>query len=542
MKKRIMTILVFAVTVFLWGCQSDNHSLVLLNEDGSVYETYDNIAEGNFSLPILEVDDRIFAGWTDGDTTYLDSIFVDGDLTLTANIEVAEDVFDTTVDSYTGQLKLNEYTGEAKYLIIPSKINNLSMEVIGTEAFKDSNVESVKIPATVNYIAEYAFRGANNLKTVSFYGTPEGIVPKRMQEDAMEDFLRNNTDGCTIAHLKGYGTETKEGQCSVITYFRESSMIIDRETITFYNVQIDIEKAPQYGKVMIGWHSFSDVPSLQEIHFPSWASDISGKAFEGSNQISTITIPSENIRFKAIDNVIYNKDRTELIYYPNGLEETKFEIPGITTKVMPYAFAHNDVIEEITIPENLMDLEGGFIDMKALTSFVISEDNEKYASRDGLLFSRPNFYLEQYRLEVYPGGLKSNSFTLTDDIIEVGDYAFAYNEHLTHLDLSENIKEIGHYAFQFSENIKILDIPESVRVIRTNICGDSGVEVVILRGMVRQGNYNSLEPVLAFQYLNNNIEEHPILYVPDEAYFDYRDMVKDTVVVDFLKPISEYEE
>lgn len=545
MKNRFMALLVLTMILLMVGCQDelDGFSLILVNEDETIYETYEDLTEGQMSLPRLEAEDQFFLGWSNGETLYNDSIMIDKDMTLSAVFESYEDVFEVTLNPNTGQWMLDLYSGQLSYLKIPEKVSGRTIESIGTRFLVQSQVIEVDIPSTVKYIDEYAFEDATYLKSVSFYGTKSGNYFTRMQEDALEDFLKENSNGCTINDLDGFNQETTaKDQCAVILDYSKFSVWVDGEEIDYYDIMIDVSLAPQYGELMVGLHSFSGAPALEEIHFPSWVSNLYGLDFEGSNNISTITIPTESFRYRVIDNVIYSEDRTELIYYPNGLEETEFRIPSLTEKVMPYAFAHNDVLETITILGNVEELTGAFIDMKALTHFEVSEYNEKYASRDGLLFSRPNFFLDEYRLEAYAGGLTEKSFTLSDDIIEIGDYAFAYNEHLENLDLSDYIREIGNYAFFASKHIELLDIPESIRLIEKDICKESNVLIVIVRRLVEEVSYNNIRPVLTFTYLNSNVDNHPILYVPDEALSDYQDMLEGRLVLDYLKPLSEYEE
>lgn len=544
MKKRYMILLILAMIFLMNSCQEkDDLSLLLLNEDETIYEAYEDIEEREINLPTLEAEDKIFLGWSDGDDIYTQSILVDEDITLRPIFEFYEAVFDVTINPNTGQLMLDQYTGDVSYLVIPRKIGGRTIESIGTRAFSQSGVQGIEIPSTVKYIDEYAFEDAAYLKIISFYGTKTGNYSTRMGEETLEDFLKDNTNGCTIDQLKGLTQETtSEDQCSIFLYFSTSTIWVDGEEVDYYNVSIDVSLAPQYGELMIGLHSFSGAPALEKIHFPSWVSNLEGLDFEGSNKISTITIPSENTRYRVIDNVVYSKDRTELIYYPNGLEETEFRIPNLTEKVLPYAFAHNDVLEEITILGNIEELSVGFVDMKALTRFEVSEYNEKFASRGGFLFSRPNFFLDEFRLEAYAGGLRETSLVLSDDIIEIGDYAFAYNEYLENLDLSHYIREIGNYAFFATKHIEFLDIPESIRLIEKDICKDSGVKVVIVRRLVEQVSYNNIRPVFTFTHLNSNEEDHPILYVPDEALSDYQDMLEGRFVLNYLKALSEYED
>lgn len=64
-------------------------------------------------------------------------------------------------------VEITGYTGEDKNLVIPATLGDYTVVGIGENAFKNSEIESVKINAASVYINAYAFGGCANLKTVA---------------------------------------------------------------------------------------------------------------------------------------------------------------------------------------------------------------------------------------------------------------------------------------------------------------------------------------------------------------------------------------
>ena len=64
------------------------------------------------------------------------------------------------------------YKGSSKNVEIPSTVNGASVTVIEANLFQNSDIESVKIPKTVQEIQKYAFSGCQKLKEIAI---PEGV-------------------------------------------------------------------------------------------------------------------------------------------------------------------------------------------------------------------------------------------------------------------------------------------------------------------------------------------------------------------------------
>ncbi len=70
------------------------------------------------------------------------------------------------------EVKVTVYNGKDKKVEIPETANGAKVTVVGANLFQGSDIESVKLPASVTEIQQHAFASCQNLTEVNF---PEGL-------------------------------------------------------------------------------------------------------------------------------------------------------------------------------------------------------------------------------------------------------------------------------------------------------------------------------------------------------------------------------
>lgn len=58
-----------------------------------------------------------------------------------------------------------------------------------------------------------------------------------------------------------------------------------------------------------------------------------------------------------MDGVLYNKAKTQILYYPSAKEDEYFIIPNTVTEIMEYAFNSCNNLKYIFIPERITSIE-----------------------------------------------------------------------------------------------------------------------------------------------------------------------------------------
>lgn len=111
---------------------------------------------------------------------------------------------------------------------------------------------------------------------------------------------------------------------------------------------------------------------LEKITIPSTALHISWPFLTSTAPLKTIEVAADNPYLTSVDGVLYNKDMSVLIRYPNASEITDFTVPDTVGHIYSSAFAWNQTLESITFngTETMID-PYAFREMQSLSEIAI---------------------------------------------------------------------------------------------------------------------------------------------------------------------------
>ena len=232
--------------------------------------------------------------------------------TFTVTVAAATNTFDFNLTTGT----ITKYNGTDTVVVIPSKINGVTVTTIGTDAFLGLNITSVTIPASVTEIGSNAFAGCTNLTSVHYAGDWSNLTIQSgnpaVQDAANEqlfdfEFILNNTAVVVISY---------KGTAADVTipsrYKGKPVTVID--PVAFYNnsavtsvtIPDSVTAIPDYAfgfcsqltnisipnsVTFIGFSAFNSCTSLKSITLPSSLSTIQSYAFYNCGNLKTIRIP-----------------------------------------------------------------------------------------------------------------------------------------------------------------------------------------------------------------------------------------------------------
>ena len=103
--------------------------------------------------------------------------------------------------------------------------------------------------------------------------------------------------------------------------------------------------------------AFHTCTSLRSITLPSSVASIAdGSVFNDSDVLTTINVDSNNSNYCSVDGVLYNKNKTELVRYPEGKGGPSFEISRTVTEIGDWAFGNCSNLTSITIPSSVTSI------------------------------------------------------------------------------------------------------------------------------------------------------------------------------------------
>ena len=204
----------------------------------------------------------------------------------------------------------------------------------------------------------------------------------------------------------------------------------------------------------IGDVAFYDCSGLTSITIPDSVTSIGYYAFEGCTGLKSINVASDNDCFSSNNGVLFNKEKTELIKYPEGKSETSYTIPNSVTSIEDRAFAGCRSLTSITIPDSVTSIGYGTFDgCSGLTSITIP-DSVTSIGESAFSFC--------YSL---------TSVTLSNSVTSIGESAFYACKSLTSITIPNSVTGIGIYAFSGCDSLT------SINVASDNDCfsGNNGV-------------------------------------------------------------------
>lgn len=101
----------------------------------------------------------------------------------------------------------------------------------------------------------------------------------------------------------------------------------------------------------IGENAFKNCESLTEIYIPANVTNIASNAFDGCESLERIIVDEKNAYYASVDGVLFNKDKTELVRYPEG-RNGNYSVPESVSTIGTGAFKNANVFT-LTVPKNV---------------------------------------------------------------------------------------------------------------------------------------------------------------------------------------------
>ena len=198
-----------------------------------------------------------------------------------------------------------------------------------------------------------------------------------------------------------------------------------------------------------------DSSALKFVTIPAGVSEVDWTMFWWCSDLQSITVAEDHPTYKSIDGVVFTKDGTEILYYPDGKPDTSYDIPEGVTKLGDLMFPL--CVTSLSIPVSLTDVGESALLGWTWEAFNVAADNATYKSVDGVLFSKDGETLVNY-----PGGKSDTSYTIPDGVVTIGDYAFSSSNQLVSVIIPEGVKTVGSHAFSLCTKLESVAIPASV--------------------------------------------------------------------------------
>jgi hypothetical protein len=233
------------------------------------------------------------------------------------------------------------------------------------------------------------------------------------------------------------------------------------------------------------------------LNIPATYSQIDPSWFYFTENLMSVNIHPDSKQLKSVDGVVYNKDMTELIYFPRGKiqiegqENSVFEIPDTVVKICDNAFLYNNSLRKVIIPSSVKTIgESAFEESKYIKEIVFSEglstiksnafskcqalesvslpSTLKYIGNNVFKdctslqsFSIPTHtQLNYLGYAAFDSCIELTTITLPNSLKKIENWTFQNCFSLKNFTLSKNLEYIGLFAFRNCVSLKELDLSD----------------------------------------------------------------------------------
>lgn len=396
-----------------------------------------------------------------------------------------------TIDAYAFQ-----YSG-LKAVTLPD-----GLEKIGYGAFISSSIESIKIPASVTNLGTLVFSKCKSLTSVVFEDSitikeiPDSAFSSASSLTSIEIPESVETIGsaafsyCTsLKNVSISDKITRVGNDAFNNTAILKSMLysngvkyLDGWAVDLkYSVENIVIKEGTKG-LEDGFFNFDSV--IKTISLPASLQYVGEQSFLSSENIVSVTVADNNNCYSSLDGILYNKEKTELIYYPKGKTDESFTAPktvkviydcafyqsSVKNVVLPEglekignsAFWSNKALESINFPSTLLDVGDNAFEYCSVLDGIALPDgithigvsafyNTKYYDDRNNWTDYGNVLINNgWLLQMYTDSLVSTTLTIAEGIKGLADNVFTYTNinQFTAISLPKSLKYVGESALQ----------------------------------------------------------------------------------------------
>lgn len=375
-----------------------------------------------------------------------------------------------------------------KHVDLSARINLIPYKMF----FNNINLNKVVATSQIDKIEDYAFYGCENLINISTLNDAKELGFAAFKNcKNINNISFNNIEilneevfyGCekliniSINNIKELKRDCFSYSGLIKFNINQSIELIDKDAFSSAdyleeflidnNFNFYVEDGVLYNKEKNAIICYPNNKLSENFTIKANILNILGQGLIKNQNIKNINVELSNNIYSSEDGILYNKEKTQLIKYPNGKTNSNVNIINGITDVNSYALAYNKNITNLTISNsvihfnknilynsnNLITLKIPFIGETKLEE----EINTKFI---GYLFGGETYLTNN---DYVPSSL-INVIITNNNIID--EYSFYEANNISYIEFIKDISVINKFAFYGCEELKEIYFNEKIQVIK----------------------------------------------------------------------------
>lgn len=339
---------------------------------------------------------------------------------------------------------------------------------ISDEAFKESSLATITLPAGLRRIGNSAFTSCRNLTAVKFQ---TGLI--EIGDNAFSSCSKLTTVTLPVG-LKEIGNSAFI-KCQALNSITLPPGLTKIGGSAFWSCSKLPAITLPAGLKEIGEAAFAYCWNQKSILIPADVDTIGEFPFV-SYQLTSISVEKGNTHYVSINGALLDKDKKKLIQYPAGSSNKVYVMPNEVIRVGVCAFYGAGALTEITLSAGLKEIgswcfsdcgirsitipsrvekigSAPFSSCKNLAQIMVVPNNTHYTSLDGVLFNKAKTILIQY-----PNGNNRYTYDVPAGVSTIGQDAFGGNPTLRSITLPASVSLIEGRAFGSCSGLKYVTV------------------------------------------------------------------------------------
>lgn len=397
-----------------------------------------------------------------------------------------------------------EFCGSLTSIVIPEAVTSIG----GWAFYHCTGLTNLTIPDSVITIQKSAFRSCSNLRSL--------IIPNAVK--VIDDYAFFQCDSLTSVYYEGLEEEWNEVEIGDYNELLLDATIYYNCIYGSYGENLTWAFNTDTGELSI--NGIGEMCNNYHYNDGPWASY--------KDEIKTVVI---NDGITTIgDYAFYYFTRLTNIQIPDGVESIGY-----------CSFVMCTSLIDITIPASVKSINvGTFSGCYSLDKIIVHEKNNVYSSdEDGVMFNK-----DKTKLIQYPLGNQRKDYTIPNDVIIIGEWAFYSCETIENVTIPSSVKYIESYAFRRCRALESVIIFDGVTDIGYCAFYDSpNITDVYYTGsekdwsniLIDEFNYFLVGATIRYNYCPHSYES--VVTAPtctEQGYTTYTCKCGDTYIADYV--------